>query len=41
MLEETEETSLFVTFFSLVAFQLEGPGPPGYAYALKEFEVSS
>ena len=34
---ETEETiGLFVTFLSLVAFQLGGGrvgGPPGYAYA--------
>ena len=37
MLKETktEETIVFfVTFLSLVAFQLGGPGfPPGYAYA--------
>ena len=25
---ETDETRLFVTFLSLVAFQLGGPGPP-------------
>ena len=41
MLKETktEETIVFfVTFLSLVAFQLEGagpPGPPGYAYAYR------
>ena len=31
---ETKETiSLFVSFLSLVAFQLRGGGPPGYVYA--------
>ena len=35
MLKETEtkEISFFVSFLSLVAFQLRGGGPPGYAYA--------
>ena len=36
MLKETkteETTVIFVTFLSLVAFQLGGLGPPGYAYA--------
>ena len=32
MLKETEEVAV-VTFLSLVAFQLGGSGPPGYAYA--------
>ena len=33
MLKETEETIVFfVTFLSLVAFQLGGRAPPGYTY---------
>ena len=37
---ETEETIGFlVTFLSLVAFQLEGPGPPGYTYARPQTPV--
>ena len=29
---ETEETRLFVSFLSLMAFRSGGLGPPGYAY---------
>ena len=41
---ETEDTVVFfVTFLSLVAFQLGGPGPPGpppgFAYAIKYGEI--
>ena len=42
MLKETEAeetTDSFVTFLSLVAFQL--PGPPGYAYDLSNLTVAS
>ena len=42
---ETEETRLFVTFLSLLAFGLGGPGPPrpppGYAYDLKRCQSES
>ena len=44
MLKETEaeETTVFVTFLSWVAFQLRGPlGPPGYAYDLSSLTVAS
>ena len=42
MLKETEETVVFfVTFLSLVAFQLgEGGGPPpGYAYVQEPMQI--
>ena len=44
MLQETEETySLFLTFLSLVAFQLRGDpgplGPPGYADVIEPTEI--
>ena len=43
MLKETEETIVsFVTFLSLVAFQLEaGGGLPGYAYDLSSLTAES
>ena len=43
MLKETEETIVsFVTFLSLVAFELEaGGGLPGYAYDLSSLTAES
>ena len=45
MLKETEETVVFfVTFLSLVAFQLGGgqaPAPPGYAYASSKIPATN